>query len=576
MATDDKKIVDCYPKKDEIKDCPDGGVVFAEDGDGTQGSTNFSCKDTLRGTKCPDRKACYPWQITKFDSEVCTIDSYIEESLAIGGADINVYKMLGIYEQDKLVDQVGIGEAISGGDHPNFPADDAFNAYDTEWRSLQTGKDVVKKAWIGYDFGPIRLDNGRIRYAIETYVKKNISTIRIKQGCDPKSRATKIRIERSPDGKKWFGVSLVKVPSCEGLVTIHFRSSVPSRYWRLRPVEFAGGETDYWSVKAIQLAEHEVTDVENIQDKILLENRDREYSKEPVTIKGTYSPVDYAGFLAKMGFNSGFYNGEQYMIEVSFTSVIRSLGRPLVIGDIIQLPSETYYDAKMGATLKYLEVTNVSWSSTGFTPQWVPTTLRVIAEPAVSSQETQDIFGKLTEDSDDLGTVDINDGNKKPYQDVHHIDQNIEAEANTQVPQRGHDYANVQHPSNKLKAWIQKNIPNYDPEKLDPLIHRWGMDALPPNGEPYTEGDTFPANPKDGQYHRKTYNDIDINLAPRLYRYSSKKKRWLYLSTDVRYKLRQTKPVLTDFLQPETGDTSIDPRTDVDKIEEKIREDLKK
>jgi len=575
---DDTKIYDCYPEENSPGNCPDGGVVGPDEPTTSPSDPNNSCSPggNLRGLPCVDTEPCYPWQLTNFDEEVCAIDGYVEESIAIGGAQVNIHKMLGIYEQEKLVDETGVGEAISGGDHPNFPADDAFNKFDTEWRSLQTGKDVVRKAYIGYDFGPIRLDNGRIRYAIETYVKRNIATIRIKQGCDSKNRVTKVRVERSPDGEKWYGVSLLSIPDCDGYVTIHLKASVPSRYWRIRPAEFNGGDEDCWAVKAVQLSEYEKTNVENIQDKIFLENRDRQYTEESIVLKGTYAPVDYAGFLAKMGFNSGYYNGEQYLFEFSFTALVRALGRPIVIGDILQLPSETYYDAKMQPTLKYLEVTNVSWSSAGFTPQWVPTMIRVVAEPAIASQETQDIFGKLTEDRDSLGTVDINDGNKKKYQDVHDIDQTVEADANTQVPQRGQDFANKQVISNDLKDWIQRELPGVDPNKIDASVFRWGMDALPPNGEDYTEGDNFPTNPKNGDYHRKTYNDIDRNLAPRLYRYSSRKKRWLYLSTDVRYKLRQTKPVLTDFLNPDSEDGSIDPRADVDKIEEKLKKDISK
>jgi len=577
---DNNTLYDCYPEENSPGNCPDGGIVGPDEPTVTgDGSGNNSCPPdgNFRGLPCAeDAEVCYPWQLTNFDEEVCAIDSYVEESIAIGGAQVNLHKMLGIYEQDKLVDQVGLGMAISGGTHPNFPANNAFDKFDTEWRSSQTGLEVVRKSFIGYDFGPIRLDNGRIRYAIETYVKKNIATLRLKQGCDSKNRVTKVRVERSSDGKKWYGVSILTIPDCDGYITIHLKASVPSRYWRIRPAEFNGGPEDYWAIKAFQLTEHEKTNVENIQDKILLENRDRSYSEEPIRLKGTYAPVDYAGFLAKMGFNSGFYNGEQYMFEFSFTALVRALGRPLVIGDMIQLPSETYFDSKLQPTLKYLEVTNVSWSSAGFTPQWVPTMIRVVAEPAVASQETQDIFGKLTEDRDSLGTIDINDGGKKKYQDVHDIDQTVEADANTQVPQKGQDYANKQHLSNELKDWIKREIPNYNPDRLDPLIHKWGMDALPPNGEDYTEGDAFPGAPKNNDYHRKTYNDIDRNMAPNLYRFSSKKKRWIYLSTDHRYKIRQTEPILSDFLNPASEDGTIDFRADIDKIEAALKKSIKK
>lgn len=567
-----KRKVDCYPKEDEIKDCPDGGVYGPDDPTFDDPNTNDPCADNPRDLPCPTEEPCYPWQFTDFDSEVCNIEGYVEESLMIGAAVVNLHKMLGVYEQKKLVDEVGMGTAISNGDHPNFLRDNAFDKFDTEWRSQQTGKDVVRKAYIGYDFGPIRLDNGRVRYAIETFVKKNIATIKFKQGCDSKNRVTRIRLERSYDGEKWYGVSAIKIPDCDGLITVHFKSTAPARYWRIRPLEFNGGDNDYWSVRALQLSEHEKTHITNIQDKVFLENRDVSYSKEPIKTKASYTPVEYSAFLSKIAFNSPV-NAEQFLFEFSFRQIVRLVGRPLVIGDILELPSEMYYDTSLQGKRKYLEITNVAWASTGFTPQWVPTMLRVVAEPAMASRETQDIFGKLTEDYDETGKSDINDGNRKNknYQDLHDVDDTISSEANTQVPQRGQDFANKPKLSNELRSWIEDNLDDYDPDRLDRLRRLWGVDGLPPNGEDYTEGDEFPKNPKDGDYHRLTYNKVDRNLSPNLYRFSKAKDRWLYMETDLRYQFKETKPTLTDFINPAGEDQ--DNRVDVDGVDEKLQND---
>lgn len=561
--------VDCYPNEDKVKDCPDGGVYGPDDPTFDQSKTNDPCANNPRDLPCPTEEPCYPWQFTNFDSEVCNIEGYVEESIVIASAKVNVHKMLGIHEQKKLVDEVGVGDAISNGDHPNFPAKNAFDQYDTEWRSLQLGKDVVRKAYIGYDFGPIRLDNGRLRYAIETFVKKNIATIRFKQGCDSKNRVTRIRLERSYDGEKWYGVSAIKIPDCEGLITVHFKATAPARYWRIRPLEFNGGENDYWSVRALELSEHEKTNVRNIQDKIFLENRDRHYSKEAILTKGYYTPVEYSAFLHKMGFNSPF-NPDQFVFEFSFRHIIRLIGRPLVIGDILELPSEIFYNVNLEGKKKYLEVTNVAWASTGYTPHWVPTLLRVIAEPAMASRETQDIFGDLTENYDDVGTASTNDADRrgKNYQDVHDVDDTIASEANTQVPQAGQDFANKQKLSDELRDWIEDDLNGYDPDRLDRKRYMWGVSALPPNGEDYTEGDEFPDNPSDGDYHRLTYNSVDRNLSPNLYRYSKPKKRWLFLESDERYQWKETKPTLTDFINPAGEDKDF--RTDVDEVEDKL------
>jgi hypothetical protein len=572
-----ERKVKCYPEDDFLdnKDCPNEGIVGPDESIIDSSKTNDSCQTDVRGRGCyVDEDPCYPWELTDFEGESCVVEDYIDESITIGGAVVNIHKMLGIYEQKKLVDEAGMGEPISGGSHPNNTEENAFDYLDTEWRSEQRGKDVVRKAFIGYDFGPIRLENDRLRYGIETYVKKNISTLKIKQGCDSKNRATKIRVERSEDGKKWYGVTVLSIPDCEGTVQVRFRSTAPSRYWRVRPLVFNGGDEDHWSVRALVLSEFEATNVENIQDKIFLENRDRKYNKSPIRTKATYTPVDYQGFLAKMGFNSPF-NTEQFLFEFSFQQIVRMIGRPLVIGDIIHLPSETFFTPRMEESLKYLEITNVAWASTGFTPHWVPTLLRVVAEPAMASQETQDIFGKLTEDFDELGTSDTNDGMRnKKYQDIHDIDDSVRAEANTAVPQKGADYADKAKLSEELKDWVEGDLDERLVRKLDRVRHKWGVDGLPPNGKEYTEGDEFPDKPKDGDYHRLTYNKYDRNLPPRLYRFSKAKKRWLYLETDERYVWKDTKPVLDDFISPETEDK--DTRTDINRITEKINKSKKK
>lgn len=574
---DKHKEVDCIPKDPNADpiDCPDGGVVGPEDKNFNKIKTNDPCSDDLRNLGClEDSDPCYPWQMTEQSEEACIIEDYIEESITIGGAEINVHKLLGIYEQKKLIDETGMGKGIASSSHPNFPVDNAFDYYDTEWRSQELGNEVTKKSFIGYDFGPIRLDNNRVKYAIETFVKKDIATIRIQQGCESKNRATRVRIERSEDGDKWYGASALNIPDCEGAVTIKFRSTVPSRFWRVRPLSFNGGPNDPWVIRAMMLSENEVTDIKNIQDKIFLENRDRNYSIEPVLTKAVYTPVDYQAFLAKMGFNS-LYNSEVFLFEFSFQKTIRQIGRPIVIGDILQLPSETFYTPQLKATLKYLEVTAVSWAASSFTAHWVPTILRVVAQPAMASQETQDILGKLTEDKDSLNTSDNNDGIRdKKYQDVHDIDQTIRAEANTAVPQRGQDFANRQKLSGDLKDWIEGNFPELNAEKIDRRRTVWSVDGLPPNGEDYSEGDDFPEKPKDGDYHRLTYENIDRNIPPRLYRFSKAKNRWIFLETDRRFIEKSTKPTLEGFIKPIGEDKDV--RSDINKISENLNKSIKK
>lgn len=519
------------------------------------------CVAKPSGLNCPPNNPCNYWELVK-SPEACIIDAYIEEGLNIGGADLNVYRLLGVHEQGLLQDLVGLGTAISSGDIPNYEASKAFDKYISEWRSLQLGSDVVNKAYIGYDFGPIKLDNGRERYGIETFVKHDVTRIKIKQGCNTSNRVTKARIERSSDGEKWYGVAIVDFPDCDGLVTVDFKKTVPSRWWRIRPVKFNGSSTDYWSVQALQLIDYEVTSLNNIQDRIFLENRDLDYSETPVRIKGQYSPLDVNLAVLKQG----AIFSDKYVIEVSFNQVISRLGRPFVIGDIIQLPSETQYNPALKPVLRYIQVDDVAWSTNGYTPTWVPTLQRLICSKAIASQETQDIFGKLTPKYDSTGLSDLDDGNSSTYQDYSDISQTIKADANTAVPQDGQDYANQQKLSQELLDYSKAN-PHMNLEKLDRIRNRYGIDALPPNGLPYTEDNNFPKNPKDGDYHRLTFTHIRQGIPARLYRYSVAKSKWIYLETDHRQKIHNGKSLLEEFKSPVTS--SVTPTEDVDKTLQK-------
>lgn len=519
--------------------------------------TGQSCIKTPNGLICPAVDNCSPFDISE-STETCLISDVVGESIEIGGAPLNVFRLLGVHEQGTLQDLVGAGTSFSNGFLPGYSSADAFDKYITEYRSLQTGTDVVKSAFLGYDFGPIKLSNGRARYGIETAIKHDVSRINFKQGCDGLNRVTKIRIERSNDGEKWFGAAIQNVPDCDGMITLNFARSVPSRYWRIRPVTFNGGPDDYWSVQALQFIDYEKTTISNIQDRILMENRDRDYDTTSIPMKCAYTPIDVIGNMTKFGF---MQDADKYVIEVSFTSTVKALGRPFVIGDIIQLPSETQYTPKLEGVKKYLEIIDTGWSVNGYTPTWVPTLLRLIAVPAVASQETQKLFGKLTRDVDSSGLVDIDNGKNLVYQDFEDISQTITADANTMVPERGEDISQVTKISDAAHAFAAQH-PNMNFKNIDRKRNGYTFDAMPPNGESYTEGDAFPSGlPIDGAWHRLTYTGIGKGIPARLYRYSRSKTQWMYMETDARAAANNTRPMLQEFLDPERSSVTPNNKT---------------
>ncbi len=487
-------------------------------------------------TKCCPPTNCITWELSA-NNDSCMMDRYSAESLNIAGATINVFPLLGIHEQNKTTDVTGNGKPLSS---ESYPGTDVRAVYDRSkcgaWKSLNSGNCVLQDVYIGYDFGVLKMENGRDRYGIPAPVRYTISNIKIQQSSIASQRATKCRIERSDDGIKWFGCAIVELPDNDLLNDISFKVTAPGRMWRLRPVSFNGASVDgHWEVRKLYLTEYDTTMLQTIQDNYgWLENRDREYQTTPIKIKGFYDLLEKESDLTPFGFS---FTGSQFYITCNFTAVTGLLGRPPIIGDILELPSEAQFDPKMQKVLKYLEVIDVSWSAEGYTPGWQPTLLRLIAEPMLAKQETMDIVGDFADKA--LGVFDIDNA---PYTQVAFVSNDrITQEAKVQVPQHGTDTASQYTPE-------QSTIETYAAHGID--VQKIGInqraiyveDGLPKNGEAYSEGTEFPTSPYDKQYHRMVYSGLAEDVPPRLYRYSADKGRWIYLETDKRQQFQEHKP----------------------------------
>jgi hypothetical protein len=479
------------------------------------------------------------------------IESVVNESIQIASAPVNIYKLLGIYEQDRLIDLTGKGKAIASGEYPEFVANNVIMNDVTEWRSIQRGALILSSAYIGYDFGPFILENDRVRYGIDTEIKYHITSIMIQQGCNSVNRISQARVERSNDGVKWYGVDLITLSNDHDGHWIDIKQSAPSRFWRIKPLVFNGGVNDFWVIRRLSLSEYLKTDITNVQDELgFLENRDRSYSTEPVTTKGYYDFVEVQTELSRYGIELT----SQFVFKFGFSSIINALGRPIVIGDILEIPSETQYDVHMKPVKKFIEVTDVSWATTGFTPGWMPTLYNVIAQPMIANQETQDIVGDLNLPSTDndffnLKSSIFNMGN----QDASEL---VRAAANTEVPEVGTDTVDEGIiPEKTVRYGLIQGVDlgklNVDQRSL------YIEDGLPPNGEKYTEGSVFPTDPADNDYHRMTYEGLRDSVPPRLYRYSLMKMRWMFMEEDKRMRSNSRKPQLTPYVDNGVDVTTI-------------------
>ncbi len=465
------------------------------------------------------------------DRDADYMEDVAAQAIEIAGAVVNVFKLLGVHEQGLMLDLTGQGNAISSASAPGTLSSYAFTPDPDSWISAAVGTGV-SGAFIGYNFGTKKTVANTERYAPSQPVRNEITTIMIQQSADPLRRVLQARIEKSDDGgTSWKRVDVVNFPNTGNLETISIKQSGASPIWRIVPLLFAGGVSDPWEVVRLQLMDYTQTSLDNVQDMIFLENRDRDYANISVAIKARYDLLDVSTELTKFGIDLP----TQYIFTVSFARMVELLGRPIVIGDLLELPSETQYDATLRPVKKWLEVTDCTWSLDGYTPGWKPLLYKITAEPALASQETMDVFKQnkgYDQFSDDefLNTV-------LPTQNLgNEASDAIETKSKEDVPEVGADTSGTQSGMNQFNE-----IGSYDGRD-------YGVeDGLPPNNLPYTEGLAFIPSPADQAYHRLTYPQ-HLQLPPKLYQWNHTKHRWVYLETDRRREQSSHKPSVDRIL----------------------------
>lgn len=516
------------------------------------------------GTVCPpvaDNSLCSPTQLQKQTADNCYINQVANENLNLGGADACVYKLLGVKQQGTLVDAAGYGCPISSTEDCDHPACNAFNRFETHWGSSAVGI-AVKGQWVGYDFGLVKRENGLEQYSREANAeaRKHITTIAIEQGGDSSNWVTKVRVERSDDGERWHGVDVLTLPKTGNRVQLSFKPSVPSRMWRLKAIDgTTGGQ---WHVQSLELFEFIPTQLSFLQDSPLFqENRDRSYCINPVKIKIFYDLVDITTELSRFGID---LPSATFTLTANFSQLVSQLGRGMVIGDVLEIPSEVQFTPDMKTVRKFVEVTDVRWSTKGYTPGWTPLFQQITAKPMLARQEVLDILGSLGADTDEDG--DGYDSGKSIYSEMAlKTNEQIQIAADTAVQQLGTDENEIadiaEIPFHHIEAAEEHNInlgkligeKRNKPTKTTKKKHE--KSAMPPAGtapEMFTVGDHgigFPEFPKNGQYHRMTYETLRAEqIPPKLYRYSSAKNRWIFLESDDRYEGQSNKTRLKSYL----------------------------
>lgn len=494
------------------------------------------CHGTLdySTSKCAEKESNY-------------IAGLMSEALNYAAGPVNVFPMLGVHNQGSTLDQPGDGFPLSSGTPSGYNVLDAFNINSAGWRSIQTGSSVTSTpAFIGYDFGTKKaweqIGAPQERYFPSVPIRRQISTLKIKQSSDPTMRCSQLRVEASDDGLEWKRVAVLPVPNTDQLVTLGINAPAAYNKWRIVPSFFNGVATNQpWEVIELHLLEATQLSLDNIEDFILLENRDRAYCHSSTLLKCTYDLLDVQSELAKFGITLP----QTYIFTCSFADMVNLLGRPVVVGDIVELPGEIQFDPNLKPVRKWLEITDTGWSTEGYTMNWRPNLFRFYAQPILPSIEHKDILGVPGKVNDLQSDDDVILNGLLQNDQAFQTTQAIKQISEDQVPQTGEDPQNIQ----SGKPLIGQPG-GYDGNDL------YAEDALPPNGEAYTSGDTLP-DPntiQDGHYHRQTYTSVPAAIRPpdRLLRWFGDTKRWKVIEINTRETPESHKKTIAKILSSST------------------------
>jgi len=349
----------------------------------------------------------------------------------------------------------------------------------------------------------------------------------------------------------------------------------------------AGGEDSAFSgnADATQPTYADV-DVLNIQDLLLLENRDRIYDPDVYVMRGVYNTQDVDFDLTQFGL---FLNNDTIFMTFHYNTMIDTFGRKLMNGDVIEIPNLTDYhplDKEISRALpRYYVIQDSDFASEGFSQTWLPHLWRVKCTPMKDQQEFNQITNKpfVAENIWDPGNFYptgsiVNYGNTY-YQALKNtpadtditnseywseytpstisdiqgtrnkdtdINDAILIQADVEVPLSGYDVTKFYIVPTLLNGQPANpvSLTNESEDTVDgtqggmnvtPRTDGYTMgyltgDGLAPNGLPVTPGVSFPPNPVAGDYA------LRLDYFPnRLFRYDG--QLWVKIEDNVRTNL---------------------------------------
>lgn len=130
----------------------------------------------------------------------------------------------------------------------------------------------------------------------------------------------------------------------------------------------------------------------NIQDLLLMENRDRKYDPSIYRIRGHYNVQNIDFNISQFGL---FIDNDTIYVTVHINDIIASLGRKPLSGDVFELPHLRDNFALNDRTIglpRYYVIEDVGRASEGFSVTWYPHLYRLKCKKITGGQQYADIL----------------------------------------------------------------------------------------------------------------------------------------------------------------------------------------
>ena len=130
----------------------------------------------------------------------------------------------------------------------------------------------------------------------------------------------------------------------------------------------------------------------NIQDMLFMENHDRKYDPDIYSLRAIYNVQDIDFDLSQFGL---FLTNDTLFMTVHINSSVKTIGRKLMPGDVIELPhlkDEYALNDYATALKRFYVIEDINRAAEGFSMTWYPHLYRLKLKQIYDGQEFKEIL----------------------------------------------------------------------------------------------------------------------------------------------------------------------------------------